>query len=142
MYIILCSIYSKVSFSQSTALAHYSGQFYSPAEFPGKNNNNMYVYSPNCLCYCFLAPFAAPQPLRLLKTDWCSVELVAGYSHDLSVNHGRPTSGCYHTILHWYGSDGSDGTHAKLDIRKLIRKSAKDVSTMDAVRLCLLLLSY
>ena len=73
-----------------------------------------------------LAPFAAPQPLRLLTTDWCSVELVAGYSHDLSViyKHNVPTTSCYHTVLHWYGSDG---THAKLDIRKIIRKSVKDV---------------
>lgn len=75
----------------------------------------------------FLASFAAPQPLRMLQTEWCSVELVAGYSHDLSVHvsYDRPNTSCYHTMLQWYGSDG---VHAKLDIRKIIRKSVKDVS--------------
>ena len=84
------------------------------------------MLSPSLLCCC-LAPFAAPQPLRLLKTDWCSVELVAGYSHDLSFYkmRKRPNTSCYHTMLHWYGSDG---THVKLDVRRIIRKSIKDVS--------------
>ena len=76
-----------------------------------------------------VAQFTAPQPLRLLTTDWCSVELVAGYSHDLSIysQRHRPNTSCYHTMLHWYGSDG---THIKLDIRRIIRKSIKDVSTL------------
>jgi len=73
------------------------------------------------------AGYAPPQPLRLLDTEWCSVELVAGQTHDHSL-YGydiSPVSSCYHTILHWYGKDGR---HAKLDLRKLIRKAAKDVS--------------
>ena len=72
------------------------------------------------------AKLAAPQPVRLLKTEWCSVEIVAGHSHDFSVVNsciGIPTY-CFHTMLHWYGSDG---THAKLDIRRIIRKCVKDV---------------
>ena len=79
--------------------------------------------------FWFIAQFAAPQPLRLLTTDWCSIELVAGYSHDLTVycRQNRATTSCYHAMLHWYGNDG---THAKLDIRKIIRKSVKDVSIL------------
>ena len=80
--------------------------------------------------YCVIgffcvAKLAAPQPVRLLKTAWCSVEIVAGNSHDFSLSSGIgvPTY-CFHTMLHWYGSDG---THAKLDIRKIIRKCVKDV---------------
>ena len=79
------------------------------------------------LLYYFLAGYAPPQPLRLLDTEWCSVELVVGQTHDHSLQSmpQTPVSSCYHTILHWYGTDGS---HAKLDLRKLIRKAAKDVS--------------
>ena len=88
------------------------------------------------LCICFaittslyylLAGYAPPQPLRLLDTEWCSVELVVGQTHDHSLQayQQSPMSSCYHAILHWYGTDGS---HAKLDLRKLIRKAAKDVS--------------
>ena len=55
------------------------------------------------------------------------MELVVGQTHDHSLKTYREIfkSSCYHTILHWYGTDGS---HAKLDLRKLIRKAAKDVS--------------
>ena len=88
-------------------------------------------YYSSCCCFtglCWiLAKFATPQPVGLLTTDWCSIELVVGYSHDLSV-YGRsnlPRTSCYHTVLHWYGSDGN---HAKLDIHKITRKSVKDVS--------------
>ena len=120
------SFYRKVCFSQSSALAHYSGQFYCPVEYPGKSK--VELLSLLLLTIFCIAQFAAPQPLRLLTTDWCSVELVAGYSHDLSVygRRHRPNTSCYHTILHWYGSDG---THVKLDVRRIIRKSIKDVST-------------
>lgn len=77
----------------------------------------------------FVAKLATPQPLRLLKTEWCSVEIVAGHSHDFTLSSSgmsRCPLYCFHTMLHWYGSDG---THAKLDIRKIIRKCVKEVRT-------------
>ena len=57
------------------------------------------------------------------------MELVVGQTHDhsLYVCQQMFKSSCYHTILHWYGTDGS---HAKLDLRKLIRKATKDVSEL------------
>ena len=73
------------------------------------------------------AKLAAPQPVRLLKTEWCSVEIVAGHSHDFSMTscyNSRSPAYCFHTMLHWYGSEG---THAKLDLRRIIRKCVKDV---------------
>ncbi|XP_065914704.1 uncharacterized protein [Dysidea avara] len=103
--VLLDPLTGKVCFSPSSALTHYSEQFCHPVDEP--------------------AGFAPPQPLRLLDTEWCSVELVVGQSHDHSLYSQRqtPVSSCYHTILHWYGTDGS---HVKLDLRKLIRKAAKD----------------
>ena len=80
-----------------------------------------------CVLFYCIAKLATPQPLRLLNTEWCSVEIVTGHSHDYSVSGcgmSRCPVYCFHTMLHWYGSDG---THAKLDLRKIIRKRVKDV---------------
>ncbi|XP_065915005.1 uncharacterized protein [Dysidea avara] len=103
--VLLDPLTGKVCFSPSSSLAHYNRQFCHPVDEP--------------------AGYAPPQPLRLLDTEWCSVELVVGQTHDHSLYAQRqaPMSSCYHTILHWYGTDGS---HAKLDLRRLIRKAAKD----------------
>ncbi|XP_065916020.1 uncharacterized protein [Dysidea avara] len=104
--VLLDPLTGKVCFSPNSALPHYNEQFCHPVDEPA--------------CY------APPQPLRLLDTEWCSVELVVGQTHDHSLRGVPPISSCFHTILHWYGTDGS---HAKLDLRKLIRKAAKDSLT-------------
>lgn len=59
-------------------------------------------------------------PHRIYESSSCVVELSLGY------HEGMDNSKCsnYAAILHWYGSDGS--LH-KLDLRKLIRKKAKQV---------------
>ena len=63
-----------------------------------------------------------PYPLRLYESSHCVVELSLSRKSDI-INPGDPVVN-YMTVLHWYGTDGS---HHKVDLRKLIRKKYKQV---------------
>ena len=67
-----------------------------------------------------------PWPLRLYESSDCVIELVLGHKL-ISRNESN-----YMCMLHWYGSDGS---HYKVDLRKLIRKERRKVCTSIQIHL-------
>ena len=64
-----------------------------------------------------------PWPLRVYESSDCVIELCMAYRVDLEYYSESEVN--YMALLHWYGSDGS---HHKLDLRKLIRKEWKKVN--------------
>ena len=62
-----------------------------------------------------------PWPLRLYESSDCVIELILGHKIDLEISRNNSNYMC---MLHWYGSDGS---HYKVDLRKLIRKERRKV---------------
>lgn len=75
---------------------------------------------------CFPSPpadnYTLPHPLRLYESEDCAVELVMACAVDAELPD-LPASN-YLAQLHWYGSDGS---HHRLDVRRLIRQHRKKV---------------
>ena len=63
-----------------------------------------------------------PWPLRVYESSDCVIELCMAYRVDLEYHTKSEVN--YMALLHWYGSDGS---HYKLDLRKLIRKEYRKV---------------
>ena len=77
------------------------------------------------LLFAEKTPPYIPYPLRLYESSHCVVELSLSRKSDI-INPGDPVVN-YMTVLHWYGTDGS---HHKVDLRKLIRKKYKQVQYM------------
>ena len=65
-----------------------------------------------------------PWPLRLFESEQCVVELVEGSTTDAELSMRLESN--YMAVLHRYDSDG---THRKLDVRRIIRKSLRKVCT-------------
>ena len=63
-----------------------------------------------------------PWPLRVYESSDCVIELCMAHRVDLEYHTNSEVN--YMSLLHWYGSDGS---HYKLDLRRLIRKEYKKV---------------
>uniref|UniRef100_A0A1X7UZZ4 Uncharacterized protein n=1 Tax=Amphimedon queenslandica TaxID=400682 RepID=A0A1X7UZZ4_AMPQE len=63
-----------------------------------------------------------PYPLRLFESSQSVIELSLGNRTCISGLHNSMVAN-YMAVLHWYGTDGS---HHKVDIRKLIRRRYKE----------------
>ena len=87
----------------------------------------IYIYIKVLICTFYLPILTVrqhlPWPLRVYESSDCVIELCMAYRVDLE--HRTESKVNYMALLHWYGSDGS---HYKLDLRKLIRKEYRKVN--------------
>ena len=68
----------------------------------------------------------------MYESSECVVELLMGHKLDLEYHkYMQSTESNYMCFLHWYGSDG---THRKIDLRKIVRRERKKVHTSVASR--------
>ena len=87
----------------------------------------MYIYIKILICTFFFPILTVrqhlPWPLRVYESSDCVIELCMAYRVDLEYHTNSEVN--YMALLHWYGSDGS---HYKLDLRRLIRKEYRKVN--------------
>ncbi len=87
-----------------------------------------------CTCTCIimiLGNSTLPWPTRLYESNDCVIELSMGFKLQQSSTHQffEKAECNYMCVLHRYHSDG---THTKIDLRKILRKERKKVNNVES----------